>query len=64
MSSYLPIFRRFILRALAREKLRSVITAFGISLGVAAMIAIRLANASSLDSFRAATESLAGETSI
>ncbi len=64
MRAYLKLFRRFILRALAREKLRSALTALGISLGVGVMIAIRLANASALESFRAATESIAGETSI
>ena len=64
MLSLWTLFRRFILRALAREKLRSGITALGISLGVAVVIAIRLANASSLESFRAATDSMAGETSI
>jgi putative ABC transport system permease protein len=64
MRSLGTLFRQFILRALAREKLRSGITALGISLGVAVVVAIRLANASSLESFRAATESMAGETSI
>ena len=64
MKSRFTLFRRFILRALARERLRTAITALGISLGVAVVIAIRLANASSLESFRAATESMAGETSI
>ena len=64
MLSNWTVFRQFILRALARERLRSGITALGISLGVAVVIAIRLANASSLESFRAATESMAGETSI
>jgi putative ABC transport system permease protein len=64
MLSHWTLFRQFILRALAREKLRSGITALGISLGVAVVIAIRFANASSLESFRAATESIAGETSI
>jgi putative ABC transport system permease protein len=64
MRSLWTLFRQFIIRALAREKLRSGITALGISLGVAVVIAIRLANASSLESFRAATESMAGETSI
>lgn len=49
---------------MAQSPLRSAITALGISLGVAVMIAIRLANASALASFRAATESIAGETSI
>ena len=64
MKSYLKLFRQFILRSLAREKMRSAVTALGISLGVAVTIAIRLANASSLESFRTATESMAGETSI
>ncbi|HKP85706.1 MAG TPA: FtsX-like permease family protein [Blastocatellia bacterium] len=64
MKSYFKLFRQFILRALAREKMRSVITALGISLGVAVTIAIRLANVSALESFRTATESVAGETSI
>jgi putative ABC transport system permease protein len=64
MKAYFRLFKQFILRALVREKLRSSVTAFGISLGVGVMIAIRLANASALDSFKAATESIAGETSI
>jgi putative ABC transport system permease protein len=64
MKVYFKLFRRFILRALAREKLRSGFTTLGISLGVGVMIAIRLANMSALDSFKTATESIAGETSI
>jgi putative ABC transport system permease protein len=64
MTPYFGLFRQFILRALTREKLRSAITVLGISLGVGVTIAIRLANASALDSFRAATEAVAGETSI
>ena len=64
MTAYLRLFRQFILRALTREKLRSAITVLGISLGVGVAIAIRLANASALESFRAATDSVAGETSI
>src|SRR6185436_1239292 len=64
MTAYLAIFKQFILRALAREKLRASITVLGISLGVGVAIAIKLANASALESFRAATDSIAGETSI
>jgi putative ABC transport system permease protein len=64
MRAYFKLFRQFILRALGREKLRSVVTALGISLGVGVTIAIRLANASALESFRTATESMAGETSV
>ncbi|HST20180.1 MAG TPA: ABC transporter permease, partial [Blastocatellia bacterium] len=64
MKPYFKLFRQFILRSLAREKMRSAVTALGISLGVAVTIAIRLANVSALESFRTATESVAGETSI
>ncbi len=64
MKVWLKLFQRFILRALSREKLRSGFTALGISLGVGVMIAIRLANLSALDSFKAATDAITGETSI
>src|SRR5690242_7693949 len=64
MKATLALFRQFILRALAREKLRTLITALGIALGVAVTVAIRLANASALESFRAATVSVAGQASI
>jgi putative ABC transport system permease protein len=64
MKGFVALFKKFILRALARDRVRTGVTALGISLGVGVMIAIRLANASALESFRAATESVAGETSI
>ncbi len=64
MKAYFKLFKQFILRALARDPVRSAITVLGISLGVGVMIAIRLANATSLESFRTATETIAGETSI
>src|SRR6185295_1736696 len=64
MKAYFRLFRQFILRAIARERARSAITVLGVSLGVGVMIAIRMANASSLESFRTAGESIAGETSI
>jgi putative ABC transport system permease protein len=64
MKAYLKLFERFILRPVRREKLRSIITAAGIALGVGVIVAIRLANASSLESFRTATQSIAGETSL
>ena len=64
MKAYVTLFRRFILRALAREKLRTLVTALGIALGVGVAVAIRLANASALESFRTATASVAGQASI
>jgi putative ABC transport system permease protein len=64
MKAYFKLFIQFIARALAKSPLRAVVTALGISLGVGVMIAIRLANTSALESFRAATDAVAGETSI
>jgi putative ABC transport system permease protein len=64
MKAYLKLFKQFIARALAKSPLRATVTALGISLGVGVMIAIRLANTSALESFRAATDAVAGETSI
>jgi putative ABC transport system permease protein len=64
MSGCLRLYNRFILRALAREKTRSAITILGISLGVGVMLAIRLANTTSLGAFKLAAESIAGETSV
>ncbi len=64
MKGFVALFKQFILRALLRDRVRAGVTALGISLGVGVMIAIRLANTSALESFRAATESVAGETSV
>ena len=64
MWRYAKLFRQFIIRSLAREKLRTSLIILGISLGVGVMVAVRLANSSALASFRAATESIAGETTL
>ena len=58
------LFGRFILRNLAREKTRTVIAVLGIALGVAVMVAVRLANTSVVDSFRAATDAIGGAASL
>ena len=62
--SFLRLFKRFILRALLREKTRSLVAALGVGLGVAVMLAIRLANVSVTDTFRAAVDSVGGNTSL
>ncbi len=61
---FLRLCNRFILRALLREKTRSTVAALGVGLGVAVMIAIRLANISVTDTFRAAVDSVGGKTSL
>ena len=62
--SFLRLFNRFILRALLREKTRSIVAALGVGLGVAVMLAIRLANISVTETFRAAVDSVSGNTSV
>ena len=62
--TFLRLCNRFILRALWREKTRSTVAALGIGLGVAVMIAIRLANISVTETFRAAVDSVGGNASL
>jgi len=64
MRSFLSLYKQFILRPLLRHKLRTIVTVIGIGLGVAVMLAIRIANRSSLASFRVATYSIAGDSSL
>lgn len=58
------LFRQFILRHLAKEKLRSAATVLGIALGIAVVIAIQMTNASSLRGFEKAIETVSGKTSL
>lgn len=58
------LFSRFIARRLAGERLRSAVTALGVALGVAVVVAIRLANVSSVRGFEQALETMAGATSL
>jgi ABC-type lipoprotein release transport system permease subunit len=64
MQGFLPLFRQFIGRSLLREKARSLLAVFGIALGVAVMTAVRLANVSIVDSFRAATDAVSGQADL
>ena len=58
------LFYGFIVRQLRREPLRTWTTVAGIAVGVAVVIAIQLANASSVLGFRAALEAVSGRTSL
>src|SRR5215831_3036 len=64
MNRFLGLYKQFILRPLLHQRLRTVVTVVGIGLGVAVMLAIRIANQSSLESFRSATYSIAGDSSL
>ena len=58
------LFYWFIVRQLRREPLRSGATVAGIAVGIAVVVAIQLANASSVLGFRAALDAVSGQTSL
>jgi putative ABC transport system permease protein len=58
------LFSRFILRHLATQRLRAAATVFGVAVGVAVIVAIRMANASSVAGFEDALEAISGRASL
>ena len=60
----MTLFRRFIVRALRRDPVRGLVTVAGLTLGVAVVVAIRLANTASVRGFETALEVVAGRTSL
>lgn len=63
-NSFLLLFGPLILRALVRQKVRTAVAILGMALGVATMLAVRMANTSVTASFRSAVESLSGDVSL
>src|SRR5688572_30702381 len=60
----MKLFRQFIIRPLLAEKIRTITTVIGVSLGIAVVIAIQLTNASSVRGFETALETVAGKTAV
>lgn len=60
----MTLFRWFILRRVSQERARTGLTVAGIALGIAVVLAIRLANASALGGFASALDTVAGRTSL
>ncbi len=60
----MKLFRWFILTQLRREPLRSGLTIVGVALGIAVVLAIRLANESSVRGFSVALDAVSGRTSL
>jgi putative ABC transport system permease protein len=63
-ASYWRVFRQFIARPLIQDRVRTATTILGIALGVAVVIAIQLTNASSVNGFQAALETVSGKAAI
>ena len=60
----MTLFRQFIARALRRDPARGLVTVAGLTLGVAVVVAIRLANTASVRGFESALDVVAGRTSL
>lgn len=60
----MPLFRWFILRRVRQAPGRSLATIAGITIGIAVVIAIRLANVSSVRGFATALDAVAGAASL
>lgn len=58
------LFSRLILRPMRANRLRTVLTALGVTLGVAVMLAIQLANQGSLRGFSAALDAVSGKAAL
>jgi putative ABC transport system permease protein len=58
------LFYRLMVRPLFREPVRMALTVFAIALGVAVVLAIDLAGTAATGSFRASTETLAGDNDL
>ena len=58
------LFRHFIIRHLVTQRLRAAATVFGIAVGVAVIVAIRMANASSVRGFEDALDAISGTASL
>ena len=64
MRSDWVLFLRLIVRPLAREPVRTALTAFAVALGVGVVIAINLAGQAAAGSFHSSLESLAGKSDL
>ena len=60
----MTLFRAFIVRPLRRRPLRTGATIASLAVGVGVVVAIQLANASSVSGFRTALNAMAGRTSL
>ena len=60
----MSLFRWFIIRHVRRDRLRSAVTAGGVAIGIAVVVAIRLANESSIRGFETALEAVSGHVSL
>ncbi len=60
----MTLFRQFIVRGMRRDPVRGLVTVAGLTLGVAVVVAIRLANVASVRGFETALDIVAGRTSL
>jgi putative ABC transport system permease protein len=64
MRAFIHLIRLMAWRAISRDRLRSLVTILGVALGVAVVLAIRLANDGVLQSFRNSLDHVAGKSRL
>ncbi|MBI2562932.1 MAG: ABC transporter permease [candidate division NC10 bacterium] len=64
MRTFCHLIRLVAWRTLLRDRMRSLITILGVALGVAVVLAIRLANDGVLESFRNSLDHVAGKSRL
>src|SRR5574337_1403337 len=64
MRPFLHLIRLTAWRAISRDRMRSLVTILGVALGVAVVLAIRLANDGVLQSFRSSLDHVAGKSRL
>ena len=62
--NFKEIFWRFTLRHIQNEPARFIFTLLGIALGIALMVAIRLANGAAISSFQDSIDLMAGKANL
>lgn len=63
-NTLLLLVNSFVIRDLLRNRVRTILTVIGIALGVAVMLAINLANSTTLDRFRESINLVAGKANL
>jgi putative ABC transport system permease protein len=64
MRPFIHLIRLVAWRSLSRDRMHSLVTILGVALGVAVVLAIRLANESVLESFRNSLDHVAGKSRL
>src|SRR5215470_4657342 len=64
MPSFFPLFHRYIVRDLMRNRARVALTISGVALGIGVVMAVQLANARAISGFNESLRMIAGQADL